>query len=70
MNSPMTPTIHTGAPDALYDDIEQALLALTEVSLDDDALPGACVDEFDIDFLVGCVSPPSLAPTPPSTQRG
>jgi hypothetical protein len=58
MNSPILPTIQTGAPDALYDDIEHALLALTEVSLDDDALPGPCVDEFDIDFLVGTSPPP------------
>lgn len=53
MNSPNLPTLQPGAPDALYDDIEQELLALTTASLDDNdsgASP-TVVDEFDNEFL-------------------
>ncbi|QNA89867.1 hypothetical protein G4G28_17705 [Massilia sp. Dwa41.01b] len=58
MNSPILHTIQLGAPDALYDDIEHALLDLTTASLDDGALTGAIVDEFEIDFLIGGSPPP------------
>jgi len=52
MNSPNLQTTQRGAPDALFDDIEQELLALTTASLDeDDAIPGACVDEFADEYL-------------------
>jgi len=59
MNSPILRTILLGAPDAPYDDIEHALLALTTASLDDGSLLGACVDEFEIDFLIGSSPPPA-----------
>ena len=52
MTSPNLQITQLGAPDALFDDIEQELLALTTASLDeDDALPGTSVDEFANDFL-------------------
>jgi hypothetical protein len=52
MNSPNLQTTQHGAPDALFDDIEQELLALTTASLDEDeAVPGACVDEFADEYL-------------------
>jgi hypothetical protein len=60
MNSPTFQTIQSSAPEALYDHVERALLVLTHASLDDDALPGECVDEFEIDFLVGASTPPAF----------
>ena len=58
MNSPKLPTLLRGAPDALYDDIEQALLALTTASLDDEDGVPSTVDEFSTDFLIGGSRPP------------
>jgi hypothetical protein len=58
MNSPKLPSILRGAPDALYDDIEHALLALTTASLDDEDGVPPTVDEFATDFLIGCSRPP------------
>jgi hypothetical protein len=69
MNSPNLPTIQLGAPDALYDDIECELIALTAASLDDeDAVPATCVDEFATEFLVELSRPPCLQGR--SHQRG
>jgi len=53
MNSPKLPTLQHGTPDALYDDIEQELLALTTASLDDNdsGTSPTVVDEFDNEFL-------------------
>ncbi|MEW6024319.1 MAG: hypothetical protein AB1807_19520 [Pseudomonadota bacterium] len=53
MNSPKLPSLQHSAPDALYDDIEQELLALTTASLDDDGSNASptVVDEFDNEFL-------------------
>jgi hypothetical protein len=58
MNSPKLPSTLRGAPDALYDDIEQALLALTTASLDDEDGVPPTVDEFSTDFLIGSSRPP------------
>ena len=52
MNSPNLHITQLSASDALFDDLEQELLALTTASLDeDDGLPGTCVDEFANEFL-------------------
>ena len=52
MTSPNLHITQLGAPDALFDDLEHDLLALTTASLDEDeALPGTSVDEFANDFL-------------------
>jgi len=59
MNSPKLPSILRGAHDALYDDIEHALLDLTTASIDDeDGVPAPTVDEFALDFLIECSRPP------------
>ena len=59
MNSPKLQPIQRSAHDALFDDIEHELLALTTASLDDDdALPAPPVDEFGTDFLVELSRPP------------
>lgn len=58
MNSPKLPSILRGAPDALYDDIEQALLVLTTASLDDEDRVPPTVDEFALEFLIECSRPP------------
>jgi hypothetical protein len=58
MTSPNLHTNRLGALDALYDDIEHALLDLTTASLDnEDGVPAPTVDEFATDFLIEC-SPP------------
>ena len=52
MTSPNLHITQLGALDAMFDDIEQELLALTTASLDEDeTLPGTSVDEFANDFL-------------------
>ena len=59
MNSPKLPSIQRGALDALFDDIEYALLDLTTASLDDEhGVPAPTVDEFATDFLIECSRPP------------
>ena len=59
MNSPNLQPIRTGALDALFDDIEHALLDLTTATLDDeDGVPAPTVDEFATDFLIECSRPP------------
>ena len=60
MNSPNLQPTRTGALDALFDDIEHALLDLTTASLDDeDGMPAPTVDEFALEFLIECSRPPS-----------
>lgn len=58
MNSPKLPSIQRGALDALFDDIEYALLDLTTASLDDEDVPALTVDEFALEFLIECSRPP------------
>jgi hypothetical protein len=59
MNSPNLQSTQHGAPDALFDELEHELLALTTASLDDDdALPAPLVDEFATEFLVELSRPP------------
>ena len=60
MNSPNLQPKPCSAHDALFDDIEHELLALTTASLDNDgaALPAPPVDEFATDFLVELSRPP------------
>ena len=67
MNSPNLQPIQHSAPDALLDELEHELLALTHASLDDDGdeLPAPLVDEFATEFLVELSRPPS----PPCTGR-
>jgi hypothetical protein len=60
MNSPNLQPTRIGALDALFDDIEHALLDLTTATLDDeDGVPAPTVDEFATDFLIECSRPPS-----------
>jgi hypothetical protein len=55
MNSPNLQPTRIGALDALFDDIEHALLDLTTATLDDeDGVPAPTVDEFATDFLIEC----------------
>ena len=58
MNSPKLPSIQRGALDALFDDIEYALLDLTTASLDEEGVPAPTVDEFALEFLIECSRPP------------
>ncbi len=59
MNSPNLEPTRTGALDALFDDIEDAMRELTTASLDDeDGLPALSIDEFATDFLIECSRPP------------
>jgi hypothetical protein len=64
MNSPNLRPIRPGAADALCDELEHELLALTTASLDDeDAMPPP-VDEFATEFLLELGRAPS-PPRPP-----
>lgn len=58
MNSPNLQSTRHGAPDALLDELEDELLALTTASLDDEDLPAPLVDEFATEFLVELSRPP------------
>lgn len=58
MNSPKLPSIQRGALDALFDDIEHALLDLTTASLDEEGVPAPAVDEFALEFLIESSRPP------------
>ena len=60
MNSPNFQSIQHSAPEALFDDIEQELLALTTASLDNDGddVEVPFVDEFATEFLVELSRPP------------
>ena len=70
MNSPKLPPTLSSAPDALFDDLEHELLALTIASLDDDELLSAPpVDEFANEFLVELSRPPCASP-PRQASRG
>jgi hypothetical protein len=64
MNSPNLQSIQRSAPDALFDDIEHELLALTTATLDNDGddLPAPVVDEFATEFLVELSRPPDRPP--------
>ena len=59
MKSPNLHPTKPGAADALFDDIEHALLDITTASLDDeDGVPAPTVDEFATDFLIEWCRPP------------
>ena len=66
MNSPNLQPIQRSAHDALFDDIEHELLALTTASLDNDGdeLPAPFVDEFATEFLVELSRPPCSGKPP------
>lgn len=66
MNSTNTSQHRFGAPDALFDQIERELHALTFAPLDgQDAAPRQCVDEFANEFLGRFhLPPPGAAPAP------
>jgi len=71
MNSPNLQTTQHGAPDALFDDIEQELLALTTASLDEDgAVSGACVDEFADEYLADLGLTETIRPWRPGQVPG
>lgn len=58
MTSPNLHPSQRSAADALLDQLESELAALTTASLDeDDAAPAAVVDEFDERFLVHWAPP-------------
>jgi hypothetical protein len=44
--------------DALHDQLEHDLVALTTATLDDDAAPTQCVDEFSTEFIMQWSVPP------------
>jgi len=58
----MNSTNHTpqerSACEALFDQVERDLLALTVASLDADAAPRVCIDEFANEFLGQWSLPP------------
>jgi hypothetical protein len=59
MNSTNHALHQRSATEALFDQIEQDLLALTTAPLDDrTGAPRQCVDEFADDFLSGWSMPP------------
>ena len=66
MNSPNLHPNQCSTPDALFDEIEHELLALTTASLDNDGddLPAPPVDEFATDFLVELSRPPCSGKPP------
>jgi hypothetical protein len=53
MNSPNLKHNQFSAADALLDQLEQDLIALTTATLEDgDEAPAQCVDEFSTEFLL------------------
>jgi hypothetical protein len=59
MTSPNLSPTQASAADALFDQIERALVALGTATLDDDdAPPAQCVDEFSTEFLMQWSMPP------------
>lgn len=66
---PTTPL--SGADDALFDDIERRLHALTTVPLHvPAAAPVHCVDEFEDGFLLHAGPPPAARRRPGERPRG
>ena len=60
-----------GADDALFDDIERRLHALTTVPLHvPAAVPPRCVDEFEDGFLLHAGPPPAPRGRPGARPRG
>ena len=66
MNSPNLQPIQRSAHDALFDDIEHELLALTTASLDNDGddVAAPFVDEFATEFLIELSRPPCSGKPP------
>jgi len=63
MTSPNLQPTQLSAADALLDQLERDLAALTTASLDEhDAAPAVVVDEFDEDFLAHWALPARAAP--------
>jgi hypothetical protein len=58
MNSPNLSPLQSSALDALHDQLEHDLVALTTATLDDDAAPTQCVDEFSTEFIMQWSVPP------------
>lgn len=59
MNSPILQFIFNGAaPEALFDQIERDLVALTTAPLDDELVQTQVVDEFANEFLMDWTKPP------------
>jgi hypothetical protein len=60
MNSQNLPSLHSGVEaDAMFNELEQDLLALTTAQLDEDeVLPAQVVDEFATEFLRELARPP------------
>jgi hypothetical protein len=59
MNSPNLRQNQCSAADALLDQLELDLIALTTATLEDgDEAPIQCVDEFATEFLIQWTSPP------------
>jgi hypothetical protein len=58
MNSPNLFPIQSSASDALHDQLERDLCALTTATLDDDEAPNQCVDEFSTEFIMQWSVPP------------
>jgi hypothetical protein len=62
MNSPNLRQNQFSADDALLDQLELDLIALTTATLeDDDEGPTQCVDEFATEFLIQWTTPPGGA---------
>jgi hypothetical protein len=59
MNSPKLFPSLCSAPDALFDQLERDLCALTTAALDDERTPRQCVDEFSNEFLMQWSLPPN-----------
>ena len=71
MKSPHTPPPLSGADDALFDDIERRLQALTTVLLHvPPPVPARCVDEFEDGFLLQAGPPPAVRRRPGARPRG
>jgi hypothetical protein len=59
MNSPNLRQNQCSADDALLDQLELDLIALTTATLEDgDEAPSQCVDEFATEFLIQWTRPP------------
>jgi hypothetical protein len=59
MTSPIPTNLHRSAADALFDQLERDMFALTTAALDgEDGAPNQCVDEFSTEFLMQWNIPP------------